>query len=805
MEGQTTEQVLKDKSKDYGFPSHFVPLNKKDKKWHLQYMKAFHREFSTGNSMILRWAFQDYQKWRLYARGKQPIDQYKELLGVVKRHGKKDQSWRNLDWNILSIFPRFKTVIKNRLLKIPKDLILTAVDQVSTTKIRRRKAEVLEYMTNQEFLEKLPPIDGHTPKTPFEPGEIIPHNSTEVDLYVDMYPKNKYIMHMKDQINLSFLLSDWKEIENQLMDDIIDVGIGSTRVFLDNLGRIRIRKRNPEQTITNSCIRNDFSDMIRVGEYIMMTISELRQSVPKGTFSNEDYANIANSACKTRMYSALGADNYFLTHNRYPWDHERITVLEAEFFSASDVAYVVAPNKSGRKTFTKKDDPKWLDKKGISDEQYVDYYAKRGENRELIRDTVNMTHQAYWIVDTNYIYNFGPQHNMIRSVKSLFDCELGTAMYTMDFDSIIRQCEPILDNIQINWLNYQHALASIKPGGVAIERRALQAIEVGNKKMSIRDILQMYAETGSFVYVGTDQHGRPYPFKPIEKLQGDTTETAKGFLDLIVTDIDLLRAILGLNEVTDSSTPDPKTGKALAQIAEGNTNNALGNFWHALISIYEKTARKVCLLVPDAETMGNNPGMREALGDAYRMDVLQNKDCNLLDFAIRIDAGIDTELRQRLSDHINANLKSNGGVLLPQDELLINNELNIQRAYLLLEQKTRQRTEERNQAEMQKMKLQAQENTQTALQVEAAKQKTMELELQIYQAKGQFDTQNELALIREKAQYDIIIEKFKAHTALTETEMALVGKLQETELKGHIDLMTTKILAKSKDKVQVRS
>jgi acyl-CoA hydrolase len=803
MTGQASEQVLKDKSNDYGFPSHFLPLEKKNKTWHLQYMKAFHREFTSGNAMILRWAYQDYQKWRLYARGKQPIDQYKELLGVVKRHGKKDQSWRNLDWNILPVFPRFKTVIKNRLLKIPKDIILTAIDQVSSTKERKRKSEIMEYITNKEFLNSLPPIDGHSVQSPFEPGEVIPHNSNEVDLYVDMYPKNKYIMHMKDQIELSFLLSDWKELEVQLMDDIIDLGLAATRTFMDNLGRIRIKKRNPEQTITNTCTKVDFSDMIRVGEYTIITISELRQSVPKNTFSTQDYANIANAATKKNYYTAMGADSYFLTHNRYPWDHERITVLEAEFFSASDVAYVVAPNKKGKKTVTKKDNPYWLDKQGIGDEQYLEYYKKKGEDRELIRDTVNMVHQAYWIVDTNYIYNYGPQHDMIRSVRSLFDCELGTAMYTLDFDSIVRQCEPILDNIQINWLNYQHALAQIKPSGLAIERRALQAVTVGNKKLSIQDIIQMYAETGSMIYVGTDQNGRPYPFKPLEKIMGDTPEAAQGFLNLIVQQIDLLRSILGLNEITDSSTPDPKTGKSLAQMVEGNTNNALGNIWHAYINLYEKTARKVCLLVPDAQTLGRNPGVEEALGD--RRDMVVNKDMNLLDFGIKVDAGIDTEMRQRLFQHLNANLKASGGVLQPQDAFLIENENNLQRAYLLLEQKIRQRQNEQQQAEIQKMNAQAQGNVQAAQQAEEEKRKTMQLDLEVYREKSMIDLEKETTILREKAQLDYILQKTIKGMDLTAKEAELMANLNEAELKGHIDLLKTKMLTEAKNKVQVRS
>lgn len=466
--------IDKEKSPEFGFPRHDISPVKKNKKWHLQYSKAFHKEFHQGNGKFLRWAKEDYERWRLYARGKQPIDQYKTLLGLKKRKGKWDQTWRNLDWNILSIFPRFKTVIKNRLLKQPRFINIQAIDQTSLSQEKKRRAEMMNFITNRDFYEKSSEHLGLPNESPFEPGEPIPANSNEVDINMQMYPKNRLIMLMRDQIDLTLYNNDWKQIEENLIDDLIDIGVAGTQAWIDINGAIRVNRVLGERMISNIITENDFSDMIRIGQYEEITISQLRSQVPKGTFTEEDYIKIAEAASKNEYQSANNAQ-YFEEHNRYPYDHERITILRWECFSADEMAYVSAKTNSGNTTIQKRDNPGWLGEK--TDEQYEQFYLRQGEKRKVIRDSVNNLYGSIWIVDTEYVYNYGRVNNMIRSMNSLRDVESGYTMYTLDFDSLIRQCEPILDNIQINWLQYQHHLAQSKPRGLAIEKRALSQVD----------------------------------------------------------------------------------------------------------------------------------------------------------------------------------------------------------------------------------------------------------------------------------------------------------------------------------------
>lgn len=786
----TTTTTEKEKAVNYGFPSHEVSPKKKDKKWCLQYIKAFHKEYTTGAGKILRWANEDYSTWRLYAAGNQPIDQYKELLGVRKRKGKRDPSWLNLDWNILSILPRIKDVVKNKILNQPYEIFLRPIDQVSVTKERQRRAEIVEYMANLGFLKEATQDMPFEPASPFEPGEPTPQNSKEVDLYLTMFPKNRHAMEMMDQINLAMASNDWEQIREEIVDDNFDVGIGGTKVYIDNIGVIRMRRCETDRMITNACRKRDFSDLIRVGEYVDMTISQLRQAVPKGTFTDKEYAQMASKVSGTRYVADAASIAYFNDKNCYPWDHERMTVLDAEWFSSDDTATIVEKNFNGEIKIIEKDDPHWLQQKGITDEEYVRFQKEsRGSERELIRDSVNNVYRGCWIVGTEFMYNYGLQSNMIRALSSIGDCELGYTLYTLNFDSIVRRVMPACDDIQKNWLLYQHYTAQAKPPGIAIERRAISQVTIGSGKNTIllgtEDILKQYAETGSYVYVGTDQNGKPYPYDPIKELKGGVSEQAGKCLQNILTNIELIRNITGLNEFTDATDPDPRANKDIVRGATNNTNNALGTMVHAYTSIYRRTAKKICMLVPDAEMMGFNAGKVNALGDQTHSWFKMNADKALIDWSIVVELGITSELRERLALYVQQSLKSaaNPGGLLPEDAWIIENEKNIHRAYLILSQKRRQREQEDFERQQALLEKQSQGQTQTAVALEQMKQQTIMMQLQATEREAYIKAQGSIAVEERKAFLQAMIIKMQSGEELKGREAELYASLVETQLK----------------------
>jgi len=458
----------------------------------------------------------------------------------------------------------------------------------------------------------------------------------------------------------------------------------------------------------------------------------LRQAAPKGTFTEEQLAKIASQQ-GGKLYNVDGNAKFFEEHNRYPYDHELVTVLDAQWFSADQWAHVVSKSNRGNLHIEKKDNPFWLDKQGYTDEQYQAYYAQKNEERMIIRNELKNVYQAMWVVDTDFIFNYGLKTDMQRQINSLKDTKLDYILYSTRFKSIIADVEPILDNIQINWLHFQHHLAQSKPRGIAIEKGAISMIEIGGKggvKLSPQNILKMYAETGSYIYKGTDVNGRPMNYKPIEELQGGVSEAAQQHLNFIIANIDLLRQILGINEVSDASSPNPELGKAVANLAMTNTNTALGDFYHAFSQLFVRTGQSVALLIPDAKSLGKSSGWAEALGDGSDTYWKSNSDKNYVEFGISIKENWGEDEMAILDRQLEASLKAAGGVLLPEDATMIRREMkdNPERAYMMMVAKRRMREKEEEARQLRMYKAEEEKNINSAQAAEQMRQETLALE-----------------------------------------------------------------------------
>ena len=113
---------------NYRFPNHLIDPQRKNEDWILQYCKAawYH---NSGANIGSYWnnAYR-YQYVSDYAQGKQSINQYKEQLGIDSR---SDESWVNINWEVLPILPKFLDMALARLKRFEYNIVATPVDPQS--------------------------------------------------------------------------------------------------------------------------------------------------------------------------------------------------------------------------------------------------------------------------------------------------------------------------------------------------------------------------------------------------------------------------------------------------------------------------------------------------------------------------------------------------------------------------------------------------------------------------------------------------------------------------------------------------
>ena len=91
------------------FPSQAVSdLEKLSEDYGLKVAKAIRHEWFSGNNNKYQNHYQNFHQLRLYARGEQSIEKYKNELSI-----NGDLSYLNLDWKPVPIISKFVDIVVN--------------------------------------------------------------------------------------------------------------------------------------------------------------------------------------------------------------------------------------------------------------------------------------------------------------------------------------------------------------------------------------------------------------------------------------------------------------------------------------------------------------------------------------------------------------------------------------------------------------------------------------------------------------------------------------------------------------------
>jgi hypothetical protein len=113
-----------------GFPNQFAPDEEKASlEYGLRVGRAIESEWFSRDygSSLYGEIRSEFLTRRLYARGEQPVEKYKNELSI-----NGDLSYLNLDWTPVPIIPKFVDIVVNGISNRLYDIKAEAVDQFST-------------------------------------------------------------------------------------------------------------------------------------------------------------------------------------------------------------------------------------------------------------------------------------------------------------------------------------------------------------------------------------------------------------------------------------------------------------------------------------------------------------------------------------------------------------------------------------------------------------------------------------------------------------------------------------------------
>jgi hypothetical protein len=723
-----------------GFPSHTIDSNLKDKNWITQYLKAAWADFSTYYPNQMYNGRDKYHEIKLYMYGKQSVSRYKKLL-QPREVANEDQSWININWDILPIIPKFRRIALATLLKTDFSISVDAVDPVAQDDKQKFYADNAAKIILKKEFEK----QGVDPEIVPDP-EMDASSMQELDMYMNYSYKHRMAIEMEQGLELIMSLNKFDNERVKVVEDLHDWGIGGYKEYFDAQGNIKIKRVNPMNLVMSYTTDPNFKDIQYIGEVTEMTIADLKQ-MAGDKISDEDYQMISEKYAN--KYNTSSAMRDLNNNNDGIYDGFRIKVMDLEFFSYNSMVLEERINSKGNTV--------------------VGRAAKAKANRsdkKYSKTDYKVVYKGKWVLGSDVFFDCGLATNMKRAKSSLTDTSLSyhlaaPNMYQMSTYSLGDQMKSLADQIQLAWYKLQNVMLRARPRGIMIELGALEGVPLGKAGRALKpmEILDLYNQTGNLVYRRLNDEGQASNYKPIEELDNGIGNEAVQYFNIIKQNIDLLRDILGFNEITDGSTPDPRTLNGVAKYASESTNNSLDFIKRAERDLLERLCYDLTLRIQDSAINGTISGYIRALGSESVQFFKLDPEVSAYECGLKIRQKPTEFEKEKLSRRIEQAIQSNQITLA--DAMMIENLENLKYAEVLLGYRIKKNQEETQQRAMEAQQMNGQIQQQSAMAAEQAKQQTLQMESQLRLQEIQLQKQLESQLLAQKQQGEALLEQGK--------------------------------------------
>ena len=743
------------------FPSHLINPKNKDKKWISDFILAAWKDYKESYPDGFYNAKDRYHETRMYMLGKQSITKYKKMLDPQKT-ANNDESWFNIDWSIVPIIPKFRRIALGTLRKSEYNIKAQAIDPLSKDEeYKFYQDKAAKILLKKEFEKQ------GLPTEMLGLEDVDPGNLEELEMHMKYSYKHRMASEVEQAIDLILSLNKFKQTRKEILEDIHDYGVGGYKEYFDSDGSIKLRRVNPANLVTSYTTKEDFTDCHYIGEIQEMTISDLKQ-LAGDQFGEEEYKKIAETY-NSPKYGQQNQGKIVTNNYAKNYDGQRIEVLDLEFFSVNDMIFEERTNNKGNTVVGR-----------------TNKIKKNTKNKKYTRTSYKVVYRGKWIIGSNYFFDCELATNMKRAKSNMSETTLSYHLsapdiYQMSTYSLGQQMKGIADQIQLAWYKLQNVMLRARPRGIMIEIGALENVPLGRggKAMKPIDIIDMYSQTGNLVYRAVDEDGNPSATRPIAELNNGIGNEAVQYFDMIQRQIGLLRDIIGFNEITDGSTPDPRTLKGVATLAAESTNNSLSYIKDSEKNLLERLAYNLSLRIQDAAKNGNLNGYAKALGNSSIEFFSVDPDVNLHEYGIILDEKPDQYEKEKLNRRIEQALQS--GQINIADSLVVENTQNVKQAEELLAYKIEKNIEREEKKSLLNQQQNAQIQQQAAIQSEQAKQQTVQLQAETKLALMQKEKELEMQMQERKYQFELQLEQLRTTGRIEQRKVE--GQSRETVAK----------------------
>ena len=703
------------------FPSQVVSdEEKKSFEYGVQVGRAIEGEWfhggRSGNRFATNW--NRYHNLRLYARGEQPIQKYKDELSI-----NGDLSYLNLDWKPVPVISKFVDIVVNGMSEKKYKINAYAQDPESIKKRTNYASGLLRDITAKAEIEQIKQTMGlDLYSTPDQSN--LPETEEEISIHMQLKYKPSIEIAEEEVINNTLDKNKFELIRRRLNYDLTVLGIAAVKTDWNKAEGVVINYCDPAKMVWSYTEDPNFEDVYYVGEVRSITIPELKKQYP--FISEEELDRISKMGNRT---------DYVVGWNDY--DENTVQVLYFEYKTYMNQVFKLKQTGNGLEKIIEKTDS---------------FNPPESDTFKKVSRTIEVLYTGAKILGYDQMIDWRLSENMTRPYADTTKVQMNYSissprMYKGRIESTVSKITGFADMINITNLKIQQVISKLVPDGVYLDIDGLAEVDLGNgTNYSPQEALNMYFQTGSILGRSLTQEGDMNRGKvPIQELSTSNGQAKIGALiNTYQYYLQMIRDVTGLNEARDGSAPMEDTLVGLQKLAANASNVATRHILQSSLYLSARTCENISLRIADSiEFALTNNSLQEAIS-AYNVGTLQEiSKLHLHDFGIYLELEPEDEDKAQLEQNIQIALKS-GGIDI-EDVIDIREIQNIKLANEILKQKRKKKAEAERQAQMQNIQAQGQANAEAAekaAMAEVQKQQALTQEkVSIEQAKSQFEIQ----------------------------------------------------------------
>tara|TARA_R100000655_G_scaffold2015_1_gene7475 strand:- start:2231 stop:4654 length:2424 start_codon:yes stop_codon:yes gene_type:complete len=748
------------------FPSQVVSdVEKLSYDYGLRVAKAIETEWFNNDRNNNRYKnnLNNFHNLRLYARGEQSIQKYKDELSI-----NGDLSYLNLDWTPVPIIPKFVDIVVNGIAERTYDIKAYSQDPYGVSKRTQYMESILGDMRSKDLNEYVLEnfgIDLYENKI-----EELPDTEEELGLHMQLNYKQAVEIAEEQAINVLMEGSNYELIKKRFYYDLAVLGIGAVKTSFNTSEGVVIDYVDPADLVYSYTDSPYFDDIYYVGEVKSIPVNELAKQFPH--LSQSDLEDIM----KNKSYHRNNNHNKYTTDKE---DNNKIQILYFNYKTYMNEVYKVKETGTGAEKIIPKDD------------QFNPPENMEGGYSKLLK-SIECLYEGALVLGTDKLLKWEMARNMMRPKSDYTKVKMNYSIvaprtYNGKIDSLVKRITGFADMIQLTHLKLQQVMSRMTPDGVYLDADGLAEIDLGNgTNYNPQEALNMFFQTGSVIGRSMTQEGDMNPGKiPIQEISNGMGAGNK--MQALIANynyyLQMIRDVTGLNEARDASMPDPKSLVGIQKMAAANSNVATRHILNSGLYLTSNVAECLALRISDIiEYSPTKDAFIQQIGVHNVATLEEISSLHLYDFGIFIELAPDEEEKQLLENNIQQAIQQQNIEL--EDAIDLREIKNVKLANQLL--KVRRKKKQEKDQLMQQQNIQAQAEAQSKTQRDAAQTEMMKNQA-ISQSQAQLEeikSQLELRKMMEEARVkkELMAFEFQLNMQLKQVEVeALKSKESEKE------------------------